>query len=149
MAFTTQIQQLYVAYFNRPADPSGLAYWETVVENAKGDTSAVSAAFAASAEYKAAYAGLDANHIVNTVYNNLFGHDADIGGLNFYTTLLNNGSLTINQIVATIAGGAQSTDAVAYNDKVAAASAFTTAIAATTASTLAYSGDAANTAAKQ
>src|SRR5471032_460832 len=147
MAYTTQIQQLYVAYFNRPADPGGLAYWETIVENAKGNTSAVSAAFAASAEYKAAYAGLDANHIVNTVYNNLFGHDADIGGLNFYASLLNNGSLSVNQIVATIAGGAQSTDKVAYNDKVTAATAFTSALT-TTQQVLGYSGPDALAAAK-
>src|SRR5471032_2003699 len=148
MAYTQQIQQLYVAYFNRPADPGGLAYWEGIVETAKGDTTAVSAAFAASAEYKAAFAGMNNYGIVNTVYNNLFGHDADAGGLNFYANLLNNNTLSVNQIVATIAGGAQGTDAVAYSDKVAAAADFTTAVQASSPALIAYSGDAANALAK-
>ena len=71
--YTDAIQKLYVAYFSRPADAAGLAYWEGVVTAAKGSTAAVSAAFAASAEYKAAFAGLDEYHIVDQIYLNLFG----------------------------------------------------------------------------
>src|SRR5471032_2041407 len=146
--YTTQIEQLYVAYFGRPADPSGLAYWNSVVTANNGNLSAVSAAFAASAEYKADYpATLDNNHLVNAVYQNLFGHSADLAGLNFYATLLSNGSLTIDKIVTQIATGAQGTDLVAYNAKVTAATAFTNSLN-TTQDVLAYSGAAANIVAK-
>ena len=146
--YTQAVQQLYVAYFNRPADVAGLAYWEGVVANANGDTSAVSAAFAGSAEYKAAYANMDAYHVVAQVYQNLFGHAPDLPGLNFWGQALLNGQMTVDNVVTQIAAGAQGTDMTAYNNKVAAATAFTAALD-TPAEVLAYSGDAANAAAKQ
>lgn len=145
--YTAAVQQLYVAYFNRPADVAGLAYWEGVVANANGSTAAVSAAFAASAEYKAAYANMDAYHVVAQVYQNLFGHAPDLPGLNFWGQALLNGQMTVDNVVTQIAAGAQGTDMTAYNNKVAAATAFTVALD-TPAEVLAYSGDAANAAAK-
>jgi hypothetical protein len=145
--YTSAVQQLYVAYFNRPADVAGLAYWEGVVAKANGSTAAVSAAFAASAEYKAAYANMDAYHVVAQVYQNLFGHAPDLPGLNFWGQALLNGQMTVDNVVTQIAAGAQGTDMTAYNNKVAAATAFTTALD-TPAEVLAYNGDAANAAAK-
>lgn len=142
--YYNNIQQLYVAYFNRPADTAGLAYWETVVEGAKGSTAAVSAAFAASAEYQSTYSGMTNAQIVNAVYMNLFGRPAETAGQTYWANLLTNGQITIDQVVTQIAAGAQGTDATAYADKVAAATAFTSALGTTNA----YSGTAANTAAK-
>ena len=126
--YYTDIQKLYVAYFNRPADVAGLAYWETVVEANKGNTAAVSAAFAASAEYKAAYAGQTNEQIVNTVYLNLFSHAADAPGQAYWADLLTRNKITIDGVVTQIAGGALTTDLTAYNNKVTAAGAFTTAL---------------------
>lgn len=126
--YYTDIQKLYVAYFNRPADVAGLAYWETVVEANKGSTASVSAAFAASAEYKTAYAGQTNEQIVNTVYLNLFSHAADAPGQAYWANLLNNNKITIDSVVTQIAGGALTTDLTAYNNKVLAASAFTAAL---------------------
>lgn len=135
--YTEALQKLYVAYFTRPADVRGLAYWESVVEAAGGNTAAVSAAFAASAEYKAAYANMSNLQIVNKVYNNLFGHDADLAGLNYWVDLLEAKAITIDNVVAQIAGGAQGTDATAYANKVTAATNFTNGMD-TTAEVLAY-----------
>jgi hypothetical protein len=145
--YTDAIQKLYVAYFNRPADFAGLTYWQGVVDAAKGDTSAVSKAFAASDEYKKAYAGMDAYHVLNQVYINLFGHDADLAGLQFWGPKLQAGSITIDSVVTTVAAGAQGTDKVAFDSKVAAATAFTNQLD-TAAEILGYSGDVANGMAK-
>jgi len=145
--YTAAVQQLYVAYFNRPADVSGLAYWEGVVAKANGSTAAVSGAFAASDEYKAAYAGQDAYHVVATVYQNLFGHAPDLAGLNFWGQAMINGQVTVANAVTSIAAGAQGTDLTAYNNKVAAATLFTSALD-TSAEVLGYSGASANSAAK-
>jgi hypothetical protein len=141
------IQKLYVAYFNRPADTAGLAYWEGVVEAAKGDTTAVSAAFAADTEYKAAYKDLSNADIVNKVYQNLFGRDAESAGKAYWADLLDKKTITIDQVVTAIASGAQTTDLTAYNNKVKAATAFTAALD-TSAEQSGYSGDAANAIAK-
>jgi hypothetical protein len=144
---TAAIQSLYVAYFNRPADAAGLAYWDTVITAANGSTAAVSAAFAASAEYKAAYAGMDSYHVVAQVYQNLFGHAPDTAGLAFWGQALMTGKMTVDNVVTQIAAGALTTDLAAYNAKVSAATQFTTALN-TTALQLGYSGDVANNAAK-
>lgn len=141
------VQKLYVAYFNRPADYAGLEYWTNVVEAQKGSTTAVSAAFANEAEYKTEYAGLSNADIVNKVYVNLFGRPADDAGKAYWADLMTKGTLSIDKVVAAIAGGAQTTDAEAYENKVSGATAFTAALD-TKPEQDGYRGAAANTAGK-
>jgi hypothetical protein len=145
--YYNDIQKLYVAYFNRPADPAGLAFWEGAVEAAKGSTAAVSAAFAGSDEYKAAYASKTNAQIVDTVYQNLFGRPAEDAGKAYWANLLDKGTVTIDAVVTAVAQGAQGTDLVAYNNKVTAAAAFTAAVD-TDAEKAGYSGNDANKVAK-
>ncbi|WP_292040141.1 hypothetical protein [Massilia sp. UBA6681] len=145
--YTEAVQKLYVAYFSRPADAAGLTYWENVVTAAKGDTTAVSKAFAASQEYKDTFAGQSAYQVINTVYQNLFGRPAEAAALTFWGQGLLNGTFTIDNAVTTIAAGAQGADGDAYKAKVAAATAFTAALD-TPAEILGYNGTAANNAAK-
>ena len=45
-----QIQQLYLVYFGRPADPNGLAFW---LSNQSATQESVATAFAGTPEYKA------------------------------------------------------------------------------------------------
>jgi hypothetical protein len=141
--YYTDIQKMYVAYFARPADVAGLQYWEGVIEANKGSTAAVAAAFAQSTEYQSTYAGLDNAHVVNAVYQNLFGHAADAAGLDFWSKALTSGAVTVANAVTTIGAGAQGTDLVALRDKVIAANAFTTELD-TPAEIAAYTGTAAN-----
>ncbi len=145
--YYNDIQKLYVAYFNRPADPAGLAFWETAVEAAGGSTAAVSAAFAGSDEYKTAYANKTNAQIVDAIYQNLFGRPAEDAGKAYWADLLDKGTVTIDAAVTTIAGSAQGSDMTAYNNKVTAAAAFTAAVD-TDAEKAGYTGDAANKVAK-
>jgi hypothetical protein len=145
--YTTAVEKLYVAYFNRPADAAGLTYWEGVVAKANGSTAAVSAAFAASDEYKAAFAGQNEYSVVATVYQNLFGRAAEPAGLTFWGQALINKTFTIDSVVTQIAGGAQGADLDAYNNKVTVATAFSAALD-TSDEMLRYSGDKANAQAK-
>lgn len=123
--YTQAVQQLYVAYFNRPADSGGLAYWEGVIASQSGSVAAISAAFSQSAEYIAAYAGMNNAQIVDQVYHNLFGRQAESGGLAYWVPLLDRRAITIDNVVTQVAAGAQGSDAVAYSSKVAAATTFT------------------------
>jgi trimeric autotransporter adhesin len=138
--YSEAIQRLYVAYFNRPADPAGLDYWEKAVAAANGSTTAVSSAFASSSEYQTAYANLDYEHVVNQVYVNLFGHGADAAGLDFWVKALSGKAMTVSDAVTQIAGGAQGGDQVAFQSKTKAAAAFSGALD-TVQEALSYSGD--------
>lgn len=139
----TQVEQLYVAYFSRPADPAGLKYWADVLANDPNGYQKISASFSSSAEYHSMYANMDSNAAVNAVYMHLFGHSADSAGASYWVSLLNQNKITMDNVVTQIAGGAQGTDQFAYSAKVAVASAFTARVD-TSAEMSAYSGDAAN-----
>src|SRR5688572_30816043 len=126
--YTNAIQKLYVAYFNRPADAAGLEWWEGVVAGANGDTPMISAAFAASNEYKTTCAAMTQQQIVRTVYTNLFGREGEPAGVEYWANALVQGLMTIDAVVTEIAKGAQGSDLEAYENKVAAATAFTNAL---------------------
>lgn len=126
--FDTQLQQLYVAYFNRPADPDGLAFYAGHLTTGATTLAAISASFAASAEYRAEYNQVTNAGVVTAVYQNLFGHAPDAAGLAFYTKALDDRTMTVDTMVTWIANGAQSTDKTAYESKVNVAVAFTNAL---------------------
>jgi hypothetical protein len=148
--YYTDIQKLYVAYFNRPADAAGLAYYEGVLEAAKGSATVmaqISADFAKSTEYTAAFSGKTSAEIVDIIYTNIFGHAADDAGRKFYADNLDAKKVTVANVVQEVAKGAQGTDLAAYSNKLTAAAAFSAAVD-TDAEKTGYSGDAANKIAK-
>lgn len=149
--YYNQIQQLYLAYFNRPADPTGLAYWETAVENNKAGSAAglaaIAASFATQKEYTDAYAGLSNLDIVKKVYQNLFSRPADDAGAAYWADLLTTGKIKVANLVVDMAAAAKNQDAVTISNKVAASVAFTAAID-TDAEKAGYSNDAAAAVAK-
>ena len=76
-ATSTQLQELYVAYFGRAADPTGLDYWTE-----KGISQAAFAAnMYAQAEFKDNYGSKSVEAQVNQIYKNLFDREADVTGL--------------------------------------------------------------------
>ena len=141
--YTTQIEQLYVAYFDRPADVYGLAFWNNRL-NTGGNISEISNQFSTSAEYLATFAGLDLYQTVTRVYQNLFDRAPDTDGLVYWVTALTNHSVTIANVVevitnAALANPATEVDHVSIVSKVAAATAFTHALV-TPEQIAAYSG---------
>ncbi len=125
MALTTaQIQNAYVAFFNRPADVAGLNYWT----NYNGSIADLFNAFAGSQEYKSLFTGQNSTQIVNTVYQNLFGRSPDVAGLNYWVGQLDAGKVTVGNIANAVNAGAQGTDKTIIDNKVAAATSFTTAL---------------------
>jgi hypothetical protein len=145
--YDTAIQQLYVAYFNRPADAAGLAFWGNVATNNGGSTTAISAAFASSTEYQVAYNQTTNAGVVTQIYQNLFGRPPEAAGLAFWVKALTDKSITVDNMVTTIATAAQGADKVAFDSKVVVANAFTAALD-TPAEQAGYAGADANTAAK-
>lgn len=120
------IQGVYVALFGRPADPTGLAYFNGVTNNG-ADLSAIGD-LAATAEYQDKYKGQNNIQIVTAIYNQLFNRNPEEAGLNFFVNALNNGTLNINNIAIAILDGAQGDDKKVVEAKIASANAFTAAI---------------------
>ena len=131
------IQGVYVALFGRPADPTGLAYFNTVTNN--GANLNAIGNLASTAEYQSRFTGLNNIQIINSIYQSLFGRDADLTGLNFFSNALANGSLNINNIAIAILDGAQGNDRTISNNKIAAADLYTKALD-TGSEVVAYSG---------
>lgn len=136
MATTTDlIQQLYVAYYNRPADVRGLEFWVDAYDSGRASLDTISQAFNNAPEYTSLFAGKGNESIVNIVYQNLFGRTPDTEGLNFWSKALENKQVTVADLVKAVAAGALNTDGSLNSDglifanKVAAAEAFTTEIA--------------------
>jgi hypothetical protein len=134
-----QIQQLYIAYFGRPADPVGLNYWASQVDAANGSVAAVIAGFAASSESNALYAGVPTAQKVSAIYLNLFNRLPEAAGLAYWTQQIDSGTVTQAQAAYQIQSSAGPGDASAVVNKLAMAKAFTAQID-TTAEITGYSG---------
>ena len=90
-ATATELQQLYIAYFGRAADPTGLDYW-----TGQGTTTkAFAAHMYAQNEFKSVYGSLSTENQVNQIYQNLFDRDADAAGLLYWTNQIKSGALEL------------------------------------------------------
>ncbi|OEZ53143.1 DUF4214 domain-containing protein [Duganella sp. HH105] len=127
---TALIQQLYVAYYNRPADVGGLAFWVGKLD-AGVSIDAISKAFNTAPEYTSLYAGKTPAQIVDTVYVNLFGRHAEQGGLNFWAPKVQDGTISTADLVKAIGAGAVDASGVPNNDGIALANKATAAAAFT------------------
>ena len=127
VTITDRIQQLYIAYFNRPADSTGLAYWEGAMGSG-GTLDDISAAFARSDEYKMAFLQMNPSEVIGQIYQNLFGRQPEAAGRTYWSGLLEKGSLRIDAIVRNVAEGARHTDKASFDAKVKFAQGFTSAL---------------------
>ena len=127
---TASVQRLYVAYFNRPADPLAIGDYEKMLPTDRVATQAELQAvadqyFSGSAEYTALYAGLSDAGIIDQLYQNIFGRAAEVEGLVYWAAELTGGSQTLGQIALQLSFSAQGTDADTVNNRIEAATSFT------------------------
>ncbi len=120
-----QVQQLYIAYFGRPADPVGLTFWATQVDAANGNLASMIAGFASSSESNALYAGVSTTQKITGIYVNLFNRQPEPAGLAFWVAQIESGALTQAQAAFQIQSSAGPGDALAVVNKLAIAKSFT------------------------
>jgi hypothetical protein len=130
---TASVQRLYVAYFNRPADPVSLAVYEAMLPTDRAATQAELAViaetyFSPSAEYTTNFAGQSNSQIVNQLYQNIFGRTAEAEGLISWATKLTDGSMTVATLALQLSYSAQGTDLAVVDARIDAATAFTAAL---------------------
>ncbi len=132
MAYTDyfdEVQELYIAYYQRPADPEGLVFWAKELDKAGGNLNGIIEAFANSAESRALYgAVIDSSNIdtvITGIYQALFNRLPDEGGLLFYHNGFIEGKFTAATIMLNILDGATGQDRYCIDNKLAAANLFT------------------------
>ena len=140
--YFAQVQQLYIAYFGRPADPIGQSYWATQIDAANGSIASVIAGFSASTESAALFGNKSTIDKVTAIYQNAFGRAPEPAGLAYWVAQLDSGKVSQAQASWTIQQSAGPGDAAAVQNKLVAAQAFTAQID-TTAEIQGYQGAAA------
>ena len=143
-------QALYVAYFGRPADPAGLANFESALlaVDAPVDIAGLSAAyttnpavkslidsFGTSQESIKLYGSGNASSFVTAVFQNVLGRTPQAGGLAFWSSAINAGTLSQGDAALAIMAGALASqspqgllDAQLINNRLAVAANFTAAV---------------------
>ncbi|WP_243254408.1 DUF4214 domain-containing protein [Sulfitobacter indolifex] len=125
MATSTQINAitaLYVGYFDRAPDPAGLQFWIDQIDNGR-EFNTIAADFAASAEAVALYPYLTTPDVsspaafITNIYANLFGRAPDDEGLEFWTGVLEDGSVSVADMIEAIIMGARDDAAAGTFDK--------------------------------
>ncbi len=144
-ASETKVQELYIAYFGRPADPAGLAFYADALDAASTTVEAIATSFAASTE-AATIVALDTDAYLSAVYLQAFGR-AYVEGTDgtFWKDAINNAATTKELAMVQILEGASGTDTTAVANKVTVAKTYTAAVIADSKD---YSGDTAAAAAK-
>lgn len=123
-----QIQKIYIAFYQRPADPGGLRYWAERADLAGGDIGQVINAFASSAEANALYGPINATTIgsvIDGLYLALFNVAPDAAGRQFYIDGFTDGTFTAGTIALAVLEGAQNNDQIAIGNKMLVANEFT------------------------
>ena len=125
------IQKIYIAYYQRPADPIGLIYWAQRLDVAGGDLTQIIEAFANSDEAKALYGDINENTIddvIDAIYQAAFNRSPDEEGKQFYINGFKEGKFTAATIMLNILDGAQNEDLIILQNKIESANNFTKAI---------------------
>ncbi len=120
------ILSAYIAYYGRPADPAGLQFWSELLEANAGDIHSIIDAFGVSTEYTERFGTLSNAELINNLYQQIFGRDADTVGLAFYQNLLDQGERTLQSISLDILNGAINDDKNVVNNRLLAAQHYAT-----------------------
>ena len=123
-----QVQKIYIAFYQRPADSAGLVYWANRIEAEGGSINAVVSSFANSPEANTLYGTIDATTIgsvIDQIYMALFNRAPDAAGKQFYVDGFAAGTFTPGQIALDVLNGASGDDSVAVLNKVQVANNFT------------------------
>jgi len=125
------VQKIYIAYYQRPADPIGLVYWAQRLDVANGNLNEIIEAFANSPEAKSLYGEITEENIadvVKAIYQAAFNREPEEAGLQYYVNGFKEGKFTAATIMLDILNGARGDDLIVLQNKVTSAMNFTKAI---------------------
>ena len=98
-------QDFYIAYYGRPAEPEGQAYWAGQADLAGGFNAVVNA-FGSSGEFTRRYGGMSNEAMVTKIYQQTLHRNPDAAGLAWYLAELQAGRQTFATIALAVLNGA-------------------------------------------
>ena len=112
-----QVQELFIAYFGRPADAAGLAYYANALDSGTHKVDDIASGFAGSDE-AAVVVALETERYVESVYKQAFGreYNPQIDGT-FWVDSIDSGAYTKEIAMLSILNGASGSDATAVENK--------------------------------
>ena len=140
--YEIQVQKLYIAYYGRPADSTGLIYWAGRLAESGGSLKGIIELFSNSAESTALYGTASTTDArITTIYQNVLGRVPDTPGLTYYKQQIDSQASTLGNLALDILNGATTgSDAYFVETRLDIANRFTTAV---TENTTDYGGTAA------
>lgn len=126
--YESAVHSFYFAYYGRPADPAGLAFWSAQLERVDGDLGAIAGAFATSEEATVRFGGQGTAERIADVYQQLFNRAPDADGLRYWQEAIDGGHTTLADVTLNILQGAQGSDTVISGLRQQAAEAFTASV---------------------
>jgi hypothetical protein len=126
------VQKAYVAYYGRPADPAGQAYWAGRMDVEGGSLNAIIGQFGYSEEFNHRYGDMGDDELVSRIYLQLLNRDPDPAGRAFYVGKLKAGEMTLQTITLNVINGIQAgtSDAPVVANKLDVADYYTAMVAA-------------------
>jgi hypothetical protein len=135
--YASVANSFYLAFYGRPADPAGLAFWSQQLASVDGELADITLAFSTSQEAQTRFGSDTLNERITDIYQQLFNRAPDAAGLAYWSGAVSNGNATLADVAISILGGAQGGDQSLSALRLKAADAFT---AAVDASDSGYSG---------
>ena len=108
--FASTVNSFYLAFYGRPADPAGLAFWTKQLADNDGNLSAITQAFATSEEAQVRYGSDSVNERISEIYQALFNRAPDSVGLAYWSNVVGQGHASLADVAVAIMGGAQGID---------------------------------------
>jgi hypothetical protein len=125
-----KVQELFIAYYGRPADLAGQTYWADELE--ASSLEAIINRFATSAEFDEQYGELTNQQLIAELYKQILDRDPadtpDDEGPAWYAEQLSEGLMTRGEIALAILAGATGDDALVLQNRKAVADEFTQAV---------------------
>lgn len=131
------VHSFYLAFYGRPADPAGLRFWAQQLDNAGGDLSTITGAFAYSQEARIRFGEAMPSERITQVYRQLFNREPEADGLAYWVDVIAKGHASLADVSVAILRGAQHDDLALCTLRQQAADRFTALVDSTGAS---YSG---------
>ncbi|QOY93840.1 DUF4214 domain-containing protein [Massilia sp. UMI-21] len=128
--YVSVVNSLYLAFYGRPADPAGLAFWTEQTARFEGDLAGITASFATSEEAQVRFSTNSAVSRITQIYEQLFNRAPDAAGLAFWTEAVESGRASLADVSLEILKGARGSDYTLSDMRQKAADLFTATVEA-------------------